>query len=101
MKLVGVMSLAHVRKSVRSVFERHDVHIYSEIDITGHTQETIRQYGWWVAEGDGVPLYSTLFFAVLPADKAEEIMDDVAAGHDEWDAEHPPRAFLIDVEKMV
>ena len=101
MKLIGLMSLAQYRDRVRKVFEKHEVHIYSEVEITGHTVDTIKKYGWWVFEKDGIPMYSTLFFAVVPEEKAAEIMEHITSLKEEWDPNHPPRAFQVDVEKMV
>lgn len=101
MKLIVLMSLEQYRDKVRKVFENHKVHIYSEMEITGHTADTIRQYGWWVFEKPNVPIYSTLFFAVIAQDKADEIMNDITNLRDQFDPKHPPRAFQMDVEKMV
>lgn len=100
MKLIGLMSLDVYKDEVRKIFERHEVQIYSEIEIFGHTVETIKQYGWWPSEKE-VPLYSTLFFAVIPADKAESIMNDISCFSEDCDPQHPPRAFQINVEQMV
>jgi hypothetical protein len=95
------MSLAQFRDQVRQLFEQHEVQIYSEVEITGHTADTINTYGWWVFEKDGIPMYSTLFFAVVSDGKAAEIMESITSVREEWDPNHPPRAFLVDVEKMV
>ncbi len=100
MKLIVLMSLAQYRDEVRKIFERHEVHIYSEVEIIGHTADTIKRYGWWSFDKD-VPIYSTMFFAVVPEEKANEIMEDINCFSDECDPQHPTRAFQIDVEKMV
>ena len=101
MKLIGLMSLSQFRDQVRKLFENHEVQIYSEVEITGHTADTINKYGWWVFEKDDIPMYSSLFFAVVSNEKAAEIMKDIIAAREEWDPNHPPRAFQVDVEKMV
>ncbi|NIV94900.1 hypothetical protein GWN42_19435 [candidate division KSB1 bacterium] len=101
MKLIGLMSLAQYRDQVRKLFEKHEVQIYSEVEITGHTVDTIKNYGWWVFEKDGIPMYSTLFFAVIPGEKALEIMENINGLQEDWDPKHPPRAFQVNVEKMV
>ncbi len=101
MKLIGLMSLAEYRDRVRKVFEMHEIQIYSEVEITGHTSDTIDKYGWWVFEKEEIPMYSTLFFAVVPDEKANDIMSNIASVKNEWDANHPPRAFQVNVEKMV
>lgn len=100
MKLIGLMSLIQYKDRVRKLFEKHEVQIYSEIEIVGHTSDTIKQYGWWSFDKE-VPRYSTLYFAVVPKEKADGIMQDIHCVSDECDPKHPLRAFQIDVEKMV
>ncbi|RMF68739.1 MAG: hypothetical protein D6743_02970 [Calditrichaeota bacterium] len=101
MKLIVLMSLTDYRDKVRKMFEKHEVKIYSEVEITGHTSETIQRYGWWVFEKEDVPMQSTLFFAVISKEKADEILADISALRAECDPDHPPRAFQVNVEKMV
>ncbi|MFQ5769714.1 MAG: hypothetical protein ACE5HX_04205 [bacterium] len=101
MKLIILMSLNQNKNQVRKLFEKHRVQIYSEIEIKGHTLETIRRYGWWVFEKDGIAIYSTLFFAVVPKEKADEVMENITCLAGECDPDHPIRAFQIDVERMV
>lgn len=100
MKLIVLMSLAQYKDQVRKLFEKHEIHIYSEVEITGHTAETIERYGWWSFDKD-TPIYSTMYFAVVPQAKASGILSDISSRRDEFDPDHPPRAFQVDVEKMV
>jgi hypothetical protein len=100
MKLIGLMSLAQYRDNVRKFFEKHEVQIYSELDISGHTADTIKNYGFWIFDKDD-SIYSVLFFAVVKKEKADEIMAGITALRQEFDAQHPPRAYQIAVEKMV
>lgn len=101
MKFIGLMGLNQYRKQVRKIFEKHDVKIYSEVEITGHSSESIKNFGWWVFEKADIPMYSTLFFAVVAAEKANEIMSDISCLQGDCDPNHPPRAFMLAVEKMV
>lgn len=100
MKLLGIMSLAKDRDRVIEIFEKHDIQIFSETEIAGHTPSTIKEYGWWPASKDAVT-YSTLFFAIIPEEKADEIMTDMATLKQDASHKHPIRAFQVDVEKMV
>jgi hypothetical protein len=59
MKLIAIMSLRSDRDKVREIFEKHDVEIFSELDIEGHTRATLKEHGWWPTRG-AVPNYSTL-----------------------------------------
>ncbi len=100
MKLIGLMSLESYKDEVRNVLERHGVRIYSEVEIIGHTAETLKQYGWWpTREADAI--YSTLYFAIVPKEKADEVMSDIENLTELHDPTHPPRAFVVNVEKMV
>jgi hypothetical protein len=100
MKLIGFMSLEIDKNKVRKILEKHNVHIYSEVGITGHTAATIREFGFWHLERD-LPIYSTLYFAIINDDKAEEIFGEIDTASGDFDAQHPPRLFMVNVEKMV
>ena len=100
MKLIGLMALSSFKRQIREIMERHHIHIYSEVEVTGHTAESARQFGWWHLEKD-IPLYSTLYFAILAEEKADEIMSDVQKFVQENPSDHPPRAFQVAVEKMI
>lgn len=101
MKLIGLMSLTTFKDQIRKVFEKHQIQIYSEVDVTGHTTETIEQYGWWHLEKD-LPAYSTLYFAILADEKAAAIMRDIETTFgNQDDIQFKPRAFQVAVEKMI
>jgi hypothetical protein len=100
MKLLGIMSLAQDRDQVIEIFERHEIQIFSETEIAGHTPSTIKEYGWWPASKDAVT-YSTLFFAIIPEDKADAIMAEMSTLKKDSTHKHPITAFQVDVEKMV
>ncbi len=101
MKLIGVMTLAQYRDRVRQLFELHQVQLYSEVEITGHSSESIQRYGWWVFEKEDIPMYATLFFAIVAREKAAAILAAIEALRPAFDPDHPPRAFQVDVEQMV
>jgi hypothetical protein len=101
MKLIGLMSLKIYEDEVKEIFKRHHVKIYSEVEITGHTDETLKQYGWWstsMAEDD---IYSVLYFAIVDEKLADELLDDVIEIQQKHSDNHPPRAFIVNVERMV
>ncbi len=100
MKLIGLMSLENFKEEIRNVLKRHEVHIYSEVEIVGHTADTLRQHGWWPSEKSDA-IYSILYFAIVSADKADGVMRDIKAFNEVNKGEHPPRAFVVNVEKMV
>jgi hypothetical protein len=76
------------------------VQIYSELDVNGHTSDSIRRYGWWVFDKQSA-INSVLFFAIIAKEKADGIMAGIMKLKKEFDPDHPPRAFQIDVEKLV
>ncbi len=100
MKLIGLMSLETYKEDVRKIFQKHDVQIFSEVSVTGYTAETVDMFSWWHLEKD-MPIYSTLYFAIIPKDKADEIMKAVQTFSKRADPQHPSRAFQVNVEKMV
>jgi hypothetical protein len=99
MKLIGIMSLEKDKAAVRKLFEKQGVQIYSETEIMGHTVSTLEKYGWWPSTD--VPVYSSLCFAIVPDEQAEEIMEGMSRLSTDEETEHPIRAFQVDVERMV
>jgi hypothetical protein len=100
MKLITLMALNHHKDEIRKIFAKYDVQIYSEVAMTGHTSETIKQNGWWVFEQSDIPLYSTLFFSIINENKADEVLRHIEKLR-EKKQEHPIRAFQMDIEKMI
>lgn len=100
MKFIGLMGLERDRKKVTQILVDHHVKVFSEIEIVGHTHATLKQYGIWPTSGD-IAAYSTLAFAIIPADQADEIMCEIEELNKKKPSEHPIHAFLVDVEKMV
>jgi len=99
MKLIGIMNLANDRAEVRKLFEKHGVQIYSETDITGHTLTTLERYGW--RPSTDIPVYSSLCFAIIADERAEEIMGEISRLSQADVSGHPIRAFQVDVELMI
>jgi hypothetical protein len=103
MKLIGIMGLNEDTEKIRKLFKKHGVHIFSETEITGHTLCALEKYGWWPSSD--IPAYSRLHFAILPGERAGEILDDISGMADENETRdecaHPIRAFQVDVERMV
>jgi len=100
MKMIGLMSLAQYRNQVRKYFEQREVQIYSELEVNGHTSDSIKQFGWWVFD-DETAIQSVLFFAIVTDEKAGDIITGVSDLAKKFDPEHPPRAFQLNVEKLV
>lgn len=99
MKLIGIMNLDKDKGTVRKVFEKHGVQIYSETEITGHTVSTIEKYGWWPSKE--IPVYSSLCFAIIAKEKADDIMEEITRLSASDQSGHPIRAFLVPVERMI
>jgi len=100
MKLIGLMSLREQKEEIKQLFEKHHVELFSEVEITGHTFATLKQYGWISSQHD-ISIYSTLCFAIIPKGKADEIMDELQNISEKAPSEHPIRAFQVNVEKMI
>lgn len=99
MKLVGIMSLAEHRDVVRELLRSHDVQIYSETTILGHSTESIARIGWF-ATGQETPEYSTLCFAIMNDANAETVFASIEEFVREHPGDHPVRAFVVPVEHM-
>ncbi|MFH1845382.1 MAG: hypothetical protein ABIF77_19530 [bacterium] len=100
MKLIGLMSLVKDKEVLHDLFEKHDVQVFSKVDIEGHTIDTITKYGWFASDNE-TPFYSTLCFAIIGDSHADAIMEEIGKMYDEDETERPIRAFQVDVERMV
>jgi len=100
MKLIAIMCLEHCSKNVRNVFKQFEVSVFSELDVRGHAPSKPSSYGWWPSD-ESTPNYSSLCFAIVSDEKAQEIMDGIEKMSKEDDSGHPARAFLLDVERMI
>jgi hypothetical protein len=100
MKLVGVMSLREDRQKIRDIMKKHDVQIYSETAIVGHTPTSVAKFGWF-ATTDENPSYATLCFAIIADEAARSASRSRRRSPGRDQSDHPIRAFLVPVEHMV
>jgi hypothetical protein len=100
MKLVGVRSLQADRPTIRDIMKKHEVQIYSETAIVGHTPASVAKFGWF-ATTDETPSYATLCFAIIADEAAAAIVGEIGKLSERERSDHPIRAFLVPVEHMV
>ena len=101
MKLVVIMSLDAYAGDLEKIYTDHRVPVFSEADIRGFRLDagTVGSRDWFVSSH--TPLYSTLTFAFVDADKASELLDAIAEANRTLASESPIRAFQLDVEKAI
>jgi len=102
MKLVAVMSLDANREALHRMYRKHEIQVFSEIDIKGyhHSQTpSAADVGWFGHASH--PAYSTLTWAFLPAKQATDLLDSIAAFNQDTDPKHPVRAFEMPVDRSV
>ena len=95
MKLVALLYLEEDNPSVAKLLEQHGVMAYSRLPLEGHGAG---MKGWL---GEVAPYQSHMDFALLAAEKAEELMEAVARCDRCQDSRHPIHALQVDVEKAV
>lgn len=100
MKLIALMCLENCSKQVRKLFEQYEVKIFSELDIRGYAPDKAAKYGWWPGDHD-MPMYSSLCFAIVSAEKANQIMDAVEALIKQDETGHPVKAFTVNIDRMI
>ena len=100
MKLIGIMSLDADIDAVHGIFEQHNVEMFSELSIKGHSRDTLKLYGWWPTAGNET-MYSVLCFAVIDKMRADDIMAELRRRSEDNLSEHPIRAMQVDVERFV
>lgn len=98
--MIGIMCLEHCSKQVRKIFKDFEVSIFSELDVRGYSSDKTSQVGWWPGDHEQ-PNFSSLCFAMISKEKADDIMDAIDKMVKEDETGHPIRAFLMDVERMI
>lgn len=102
MKLVAVMSLDMYREELHRIYRDHSIQIFSEIDIEGyHHRQTpdATQIGWFGHANH--PAYSTLTWAFLNDEQADQLLDAIDAFNATNDPAHPVHAFKMPVDRAV
>jgi len=95
MKLVFLMYLEEDDALVMKGFRETGVSVFSRLPVEGHGAGA---GGWY---GEVAPYQSRMVFAVLPDAEAEALLEAVESWPPGEDADHPVRAFQVDVEKAV
>ena len=95
MKIVALMYLEEDTPTVAKLLDAHGVTAYSRLPLEGHGGG---MKGWY---GDVAPYRSHMAFALLPAQKAEELMEAVERCDGCLDPRHPIHAMQVDVERAV
>jgi len=101
MKFLAIMGHEEIRPQVRKLFQQHRVHMFSNVAIHGcNCQRSEREsMSWWPSD-ENLGTYSSLCFAIVDAEKAEEIMAELERNPIAVDKDFPARAFLMNVEKF-
>lgn len=102
MKFVIILSIEECHEQLRSIYRRHGVRIFSEVDIRGYPlspKDGTAPFGWFSDSDPAV--YSTAGFAFLEASKAQELMEALANYSCEGEPDHPIHAFMMPVDRAV
>ena len=100
MKVVGIMAIDTYVKQVRKLLKEHQIHMYSEFPMMGHSIKGGSGFGFWHAEED-LPIASTMCFAIVDQSIADQLFEAIKKLAKELDPDHPPRAFQLTVDKMI
>lgn len=94
MKMVLLMYLEEDRGCVEGLLADHRVPVFSEMEVEGHRPGT--GPGWY---GKTAPYASSMVVAVVPDDRADDLLSAVAACTGLEDARHPIHAYQLGVER--
>jgi len=100
MKFIAIMGHEETRQKVRALFQKYQVHMFSNVAIRGCNCEGrgSQQQAWWPTN-EMPASYSSLCFALLDDDKAEAMMAELEKNPIVVDNDFPAKAFLMNVEK--
>jgi len=101
MKYLAIMGHEETRPQVRDLFRKFEVLMFSNMSIKGcYCDKGVSGQVQWPVD-KGVGSYSSMCFAILDDEKAEQIMEELEKNPIANDPDFPARAFLMNVEKMV
>jgi len=104
MKLVAIMSLDTYREDLHALLRERRIEVFSELDIEGYHQASdsggVNPSPGWFRSGSP-PTDSTLTWAFLDDDQANQLLDAIAAFNERRDLERPIRAFKMNVDRAV
>lgn len=103
MKLIVIMSLEEYAEALHEIYRNRHIKVFSETDIRGYHHEQSPSSGvalGWFGRAIS-PAYSTLTFAFLHADQADELLDAIATYNRDRNLDHPVRAFQLPVDRTV
>jgi len=94
MKMVLLMYLEDDRGCVEKLLADHQVPVFTEMDAEGHRPG--RGPGWY---GRSAPYASSMVVAIVPDDRAQELLTAVEECTGLEDARHPIHAYQLGVER--
>lgn len=101
MKLLVVMSIEEHSAEIKRLLFEHGVIVFSETDIRGtRSVAGPADATNWFAHRD-LSVYSHLFFSVVPAERAVDAMNAIAAYSRERGLTNPIHAFRLNVEQFI
>jgi len=101
MKLIIVLGMVDHQKKLSKMFKDANIPIFSKIDVEGFksAQKQVDMSNWF--GGDENSDMSTMFFAFVPKNNAEQIIKQVQGFNQNEDVISPLHAFQLPVEKFV
>lgn len=102
MKLIVIMSVEGYAEELHRLYAAHHIPVFSELEIQGHHQTQAAHHlgNNWFGHGDD-PVYSTLTFAFVAPEQADDLLAAIDTHNQETHLERPLRAFLMNVEQHV
>uniref|UniRef100_Q3AUC3 Uncharacterized protein n=1 Tax=Chlorobium chlorochromatii (strain CaD3) TaxID=340177 RepID=Q3AUC3_CHLCH len=100
MKFIAIMGHEETRPQVRALFQKYQVHLFSNLSIKGCSceQKGGEQPTWWPSN-EMPTSYTSLCFAILEDEKAEALMTELEKNPIAIEKDFPARAFLMNVER--
>ena len=103
MKLVAVLSTENHKKTLRQLFIRKKITVFSELNVSGF--RPVYHEGFEVPEkAEDIklhPVFSVMSFAFVTDSQAKELIRDIDLFNDKETLPKPVHAFQLDVDRFV
>lgn len=101
MKQVIVLSIKEFESELQTVLKGLEIPVFSKVDIEGcrNTQGSVDLSNWFASSSD--PDFSVMYFAFVPDQVANQILDGVQEWNNSKREQNPMHAYLLPVERSV
>lgn len=100
MKLVVILGIEEYNDSLKEIFQKSEIPIYSQADIKGFKSQNSRENLSWFSNKN-IAIYSNMTFAFIEENQTEKLMQYISEFNEKGKISNPFHAFQMNVEQFI